>query len=156
MEKISESTSAKKILFLPCSGAGYNGELARQAAIQLTENSPIADKSLMLCFTIFIRYGLLKEDQSFKSMSDYLKSNFIVIIDGCSGGCALKILKKFDIKPDLVINLNKLIPKKMLDINAIQNQCDIPRLSNIKKEDLEKVSSFMMDQLKEKKIIKND
>jgi len=36
MEKMSESTSAKKILFLPCSGAGYNGELARQAAIQLT------------------------------------------------------------------------------------------------------------------------
>jgi len=153
---MSESTSAKKILFLPCSGAGYNGELARQAAIQLTENSPIADKSLMLCFTIFIRYGLLKEDQSFKSMSDYLKSNFIVIIDGCSGGCALKILKNFNIKPDLVINLNKLIPKKMLDLSAIQNQCDIPRLSNIKKEDLEKVSNFIMNQLKEKNIIKND
>jgi uncharacterized metal-binding protein len=94
MEKMSESISAKKIILIPCSGAGYNGELARQAAIQLTENSTIADKSLMLCFTIFLRYGLLKEDQSFKNMSEYLKSNFIVVIDGCSGGCALKILKK--------------------------------------------------------------
>ena len=150
---MSESIRVKKIILIPCSGAGYNGELARQAAIQLTENSPIADKSLMLCFTIFLRYGLLKEDQSFKNMSEYLKSSFIVVIDGCSGGCALKILKNFDLKPDLVVNLNKLIPKKMLDLNAIQNPCDIPRLSNIKKEDLEKVSNFIMDQLKEKKII---
>jgi len=150
---MSESIRVKKIILIPCSGAGYNGELARQAAIQLTENSPIADKSLMLCFTIFLRYGLLKEDQSFKNMSEYLKSSFIVVIDGCSGGCALKILKNFDLKPNLVVNLNKLIPKKMLDLNAIQNPCDIPRLSNIKKEDLEKVSNFIMDQLKEKKII---
>jgi uncharacterized metal-binding protein len=153
---MTASTNARKIIFIPCSGAGYNGELARQAAIRFTENSPLADKSLMLCFTIFLRYGLLKEDQAFKGMSDYLKSNFIVIIDGCSGGCALKILKNFDIKPDLVINLNKLIPKKVLDINAIQNPCDIPRLSNIKKEDLEKVSNFIVDQLKEKQIIKTD
>jgi len=150
---MSESIRVKKIILIPCSGAGYNGELARQAAIQLTENSPIADKSLMLCFTIFLRYGLLKEDQSFKNTSEYLKSSFIVVIDGCSGGCALKILKNFDLKPNLVVNLNKLIPKKMLDLNAIQNPCDIPRLSNIKKEDLEKVSNFIMDQLKEKKII---
>lgn len=153
---MSSFTNAKKIIFIPCSGAGYNGELARQAAIQLTENSSIADKSTMLCFTIFLRYGILKEDQSFKGMSDYLKSNLIVVIDGCSGGCALKILKNFDIKPDLVINLNKLIPKKVLDIKSIQNTCDIPRLSNIKKDDLEKVSNFIIDQLRDKKIIKGD
>lgn len=33
----------KEIKIIACSGAEYNGELARQAAITLSENSPIAE-----------------------------------------------------------------------------------------------------------------
>ncbi len=146
---------SKKIIFIPCSGADYNGELSRKVAIQLSDTSFIANSSSMLCFTIFLRHSLLKEEDSFKRIKDHLVSSYVVIIDGCSGSCAFKILKFLDINPDLVINLTKLVPKKPLDFKDIESFKNRPCLSKIKTSDIEKVSNHILQLLKEKKIINN-
>ncbi len=142
----------KGIIFVPCSGGDYNGELARHVAIHLSETSAIADKSSMLCFTIFLRNNLLREP-SFEFMKKDLTSNYIVLIDGCSGACAFKILKHLEIKPDLVINLNKLIPKPKINLNDLQAFKNRPRMSNLRQEDISKVMHYILLQLQEKNII---
>ncbi len=145
----------KRIIFIPCSGSEYNGELARHVAIQLNEASAIADKSSMLCFTIFLRNFLLKEP-SFEFMKADLTSNYIVLIDGCSGACTFKILKHFEITPNLVINLNKLIPKPKMNLNDIQAFKNRPRMNDLRQEDISKVIDYVFLQLQEKNIIDLD
>ncbi|MHA1130449.1 MAG: putative zinc-binding protein [Candidatus Helarchaeota archaeon] len=144
----------KRIIFVPCSGGEYNGELARRVAIQLSETSAIANNSSMLCFTIFLRNNLLREP-SFEFIKKDLTSNYIVLIDGCSGACAFKILKHFEITPNLVINLNKLIPKPKINLNDLQAFKNLPRMSNIKQEDILKVENYVIEQLEAKGLIKN-
>ncbi|MHA1251143.1 MAG: putative zinc-binding protein [Candidatus Helarchaeota archaeon] len=142
----------KHIIFVPCSGSEYNGELARHIAIKLSEKSPIADMSSMLCFTILLRTNLL-EEPSFEIMKNDLTSNYIVVIDGCSGACAFKILKHLKITPDLVINLNKLVPKSKINLNDPQAFINRPRMSNLRQEDIDKVTHYILNQLQANKII---
>ncbi|MHA1266976.1 MAG: putative zinc-binding protein [Candidatus Helarchaeota archaeon] len=143
----------RNILFIPCSGAEYNGELARHVVIQLSEISPIAEISSVLCLTIFLKYHLLNKERLFEIMKKNIASNFSVVIDGCSGSCALHLLKTLDVKPDLVINLRKLVPKPTINFNDLQAFLNQPRMSNLKQEDIEKVTTYVLNQLSERKII---
>jgi uncharacterized metal-binding protein len=147
-------TSSKTLLFIPCSGASYHGELARQVAIHLVENSPLAPFSSMLCFTIFLRHNLLHEKKSVFSMKNLLSSSFTIAIDGCTGACALKIFQFLKITPALTINLQQLIPKESINYVDSQAVKTRPRLSAIKPEDVEKVSTYILNQLLEKQILK--
>jgi len=133
----------RHIIFIPCPGSEYNGELARRAAIQLSEVSTIADKSSMFCLTIFLRNNLLKES-SFEYMKTELTSNYIILIDGCNKACTFKILKHFEIKPHLVINLNKIIPKPKINLNDIQTFKNLPRMSDLRQEDINKVINYVL------------
>jgi len=147
------------IKIIPCSGAEYNGELARQVAIRLYEKGPIAHHSSMLCFTIFLRTLLSNPQRAPEIIKTQLSSSPVIVIEGCNGSCVLKILKilnSADFKPDLQINVEKLVPKKIIDHkngSSIENPF---RISNIKNEDIEIVSSSIVEQLKDKGIIKAD
>jgi len=142
----------KSVIFIPCSGAEYNGELARQAAIRLSEKSSIAKNCSVLCLTITLKYFILKKEQYFNIMKNNITSNFSVIIDGCSGACAFQIFRKLDIKPDLVINVNKIVPKKILNLKDINELTQISQMSNIKEKDIEKVCDYILQKLKENDI----
>lgn len=146
----------RRIIFVPCSGGEYLGELARRAAIQLSEASIIANSSSMLCLTIFLRYHLLNEKASFEFMKKDLTSNYIVLIDGCSGACAFKMLKSLGITPHIVINLNKLIPKPRIDLNDLQAFQNRPQMFNVRQEDLEKITNYILQELQEKQLIDLD
>jgi len=147
------------IKIIPCSGAEYNGELARQVAIRLCEKGPIAHHSTMLCFTIFLRTLLSNPERVPEIIKNQLSSSSVIVIEGCKGSCVLKILKilnSADFKPDLQINIEKLIPKKIMNYkksNSIENPF---RLSNIKNEDIEMVSNSIIEQLTDKGTIKSD
>lgn len=142
----------KDLEFIACSGADYNGELARQVAIRLCENSPIQDNSSLFCFTIFLKNCMLKDKKAFETMKQQLTSSSIIVIDGCSGGCVFKLLNFLKIKPDLVINLQKLVPKEKINPNDISS-FKRPNLAHVREEDIEKVSNYIMEQLKEKNLI---
>ncbi|MHC1591003.1 MAG: putative zinc-binding protein, partial [Candidatus Helarchaeales archaeon] len=135
-----------KITFIPCSGAEYNGELARKVAIELSEKSPIADFSSVFCMTIFLKYNLLKEERMAEMMKNGLTSGFIVIIDGCSGACAFKIFKHLNIKPNLVVNLRKLIPKKHVDLSNIKAILKQNLMTEIREVDVQKVKNHVLEQ----------
>ncbi|MHA1300490.1 MAG: putative zinc-binding protein [Candidatus Helarchaeota archaeon] len=143
----------REIEIIACSGAEYNGEIARQVAIILSEKSSIADRTTMLCLTIFLRNFLLKEEKMFNMTKEELKSSYLMVIDGCSGACIFKILKSLDIKPDLVVNLNKLIPKPKINFNSIEAFRNRPRMSTIKKEHVDKVVNYIMGKLEESGLI---
>lgn len=143
----------KDIKLIACSGAEYNGELARQVAIELSENSSIADTTSMFCLTIFLRNILLNEEQIIKITKDQLSSSFIVVVDGCTGLCALKILKHLGIKADLIVNVQQLVPKPKINFSDIESFKNRPRMHNVKKEDVEKVSNHIIKRLKEMKAI---
>ena len=144
------------IKIIPCSGAEYNGELSRQVAIRLCENGPIANHSTMLCFTIFLRTILSNPEKATEIIKNQLSSNFVIVIEGCKGSCVLKILKLLnstEFKPDLHINIEKSVPKKIIDYKKIRATENIPRLSNLRIEDIDQVSNSIIKQLKEKGII---
>ena len=147
------------IKIIPCSGAEYNGELSRQVAIRLCEKGSIANHSTMLCFTIFLRTLLSNPERATEIIKYQLSSSFVIVIEGCKGSCVLQILKILnlaDFKPDLHINIEKLIPKKIINYKKISSNENYPRLSNIRTEDIEQVSNSIIEQLKEKDIIKSE
>ncbi|NHI91066.1 MAG: hypothetical protein EAX96_01100 [Candidatus Lokiarchaeota archaeon] len=150
---MNEQKKYERISLIPCSGADYNGELARQAAIKLSEDSPISEFSNMLCFTIFLRYNLLKEDQMASLMKTNLLSTYIVVIDGCSGACAFRILKGLDIEPNLVVNLQKLVPKEVVSPKNVKSILTHRSLNKIKEEDIKKVTNYILKKLQEEKIL---
>ena len=73
------------IKIIPCSGAEYNGELARQVAIRLCEKGPIAHHSTMLCFTIFLRTLLSNPERVPEIIKNQLSSSSVIVIEGCKG-----------------------------------------------------------------------
>jgi len=147
------------IKIIPCSGAEYNGELSRQVAIRLCEKGSIANHSTMLCFTIFLRTLLSNPERAPEIIKNQLSSSFVIVIEGCKGSCVLKILKilnSADFKPDLHINIEKLIPKKIIDYKKSSSIENVPRLSVIKTKDIELISNSILEQLKEKDNIKSE
>jgi len=138
------------VVLIPCSGAEYNGELARQVAIRLKENSKISSISSMHCSTIFFKNVLLKNEQLVEITKNHLKSCFLVIIDGCKTSCADSIFQTLDIKPDLLIHIDDFVPKGRINLNDIEAFKNRPQLSKINEEDIKKIADFVMTQLKER------
>ena len=118
---IEDKNVIDNIIITPCSGAEYNGELARQVAIKLSENSEISSISSMHCSTIFLKNILLKNDILVQITKEHLKSSFSVIIDGCRISCVKTIFNFLELEPDLVIYVDEVVPKQKLNIND-QNQ----------------------------------
>ncbi len=147
---IEDKNVIDNIIITPCSGAEYNGELARQVAIKLSENSEISSISSMHCSTIFLKNILLKNDILVQITKEHLKSSFSVIIDGCRISCVKTIFNFLELEPDLVIYVDEVVPKQKLNINDLEAFKNLPRLSNIKKEDINKVTNLITEKLKEK------
>jgi len=147
---IEDKNVIDNIIITPCSGAEYNGELARQVAIKLSENSEISSISSMHCSTIFLKNILLKNDILVQITKEHLKSSFSVIIDGCRISCVKTIFNFLELEPGLVIYVDEVVPKQKLNINDLEAFKNLPRLSNIKKEDINKVTNLITEKLKEK------
>lgn len=146
-----ENVKKKNIILIPCSGAEYNGELARRVAIRLSENSKISLISTMHCSTIFLKNVLLKQERMIEITKNNLRSSYIIIIDGCKISCASTIFRFLQIEPDIVIHIDELVPKAKINLNDIEAFKNRPRMSNIKEEDIEKVSKYLLKKLEEKK-----
>lgn len=146
----------ENIVLIPCSGSEYHGELARQSAINLAENSNISSLASMACSTIFLRNVLLSKDRMVEITKQHLKNSFLIMINGCNSSCASQIYKHLGIKPDLSISVQDIIPKQHININDISSFKNLNKLSEIKKEDIEKVSEYVLNELKQKNLILND
>ncbi|HEY0087655.1 MAG TPA: putative zinc-binding protein [Candidatus Lokiarchaeia archaeon] len=140
----------ENIVLIPCSGAEYNGELARQVAIRLKENSQVSSISSMHCSTIFLKNILLKKEQLVEITKNHLKSSFLVIIDGCKTSCANSIFQFLEIKPDLLVHVDDFVPKERTNLNDIEAFKNRPQLCKIKEEDIKKIADCVMTQLKER------
>ena len=139
---------AKNIVLIPCSGSEYHGELARQVAIRLAEKSRIASISSMTCSTIFLKNILLGKDNLVEITKNHLKQSFLIIINGCNTACASVIYKHLDIAPDMIISINDIIPKQHMNLNDLNTFKNLPKLSEIKEEDVKKVLEFVFQELK--------
>ena len=138
----------ENIVLIPCSGSEYHGELARQVAIRLVEKSKIATISSMTCSTIFLKNVLLEKQHLVEITKNHLKHSFIIIINGCNTACASVIYKNLDIVPDLIISVQDIIPKQRMNLNDLNTFKNLPKLSEIKEEDLRKVNEFVLQELK--------
>lgn len=143
-----EEIKKENIVLISCSGAEYHGELAHQVAIRLAEQSSISEISSKLCTTILFKNALLKKDRLVEITKRYLKHNFIVVIDGCKTSCASKILKTLEINSDLIITVQDIVPKPKMNLNDLSTYKNLPKLSNLKEEDLEKVTNHILEKLK--------
>ena len=139
---------AENIVLIPCSGSEYHGELARQVAIRLVEKSKIASISSMTCSTIFLKNVLLEKEQLVEITKNHLKHSFIIIINGCNTACASVIYKHLEIVPDLIISVQDIIPKQRMNLNDLNTFKNLPKLSEIKEEDIRKVLEFVLQELK--------
>jgi uncharacterized metal-binding protein len=139
---------AKNIVLIPCSGAEYHGELARQVAIRLAEKSKIAFISSMTCSTIFLKNVLLEKQQLVEITKNHLKHSFIIIINGCNTACTSAIYEYLGIVPDLIISVQDIIPKQHINLNDLDTFKNLPKLSEIKEEDITNVSEFVLQELK--------
>ena len=139
---------AKNIVLIPCSGSEYHGELARQVAIRLAEKSKIAPISSMTCSTIFLKNALLGKEHLVEITKNHLKHSFIIIINGCNAACASAIYKHLDIVPDLIISVQDIIPKQHMNLNDLNAFKNLPKLSEIKEEDVKKVIEYVLQELK--------
>ena len=138
----------ENIVLIPCSGSEYHGELARQVAIRLAEKSKIASISSMTCSTIFLKNVLLEKEQLVEITKNHLKHSFIIIINGCNTACASVIYKHLDIVPDLIVSVQDIIPKQRMKLNDLNTFKNLPKLSEIKEEDIRKVLEFVLQELK--------
>ena len=140
---------AENIILIPCSGSEYHGELARQVAIRLAEKSKIASISSMTCSTIFLKNVLLEKEKLVEITKNHLEHSFIIIINGCNKTCASVIYKHLNIVPDLIISVQDIIPKQHMNLNDLNTFRNLPKLSEIKDEDIRKVVEFVLQELKE-------
>ena len=140
---------AVNIVLIPCSGSEYHGELARQVAIRLAEKSKIASISSMTCSTIFLKNVLLEKEKLVEITKNHLEHSFIIIINGCNTACTSVIYKHLDIVPDLIISVQDIIPKQHMNLNDLNTFRNLPKLSEIKDEDIRKVVEFVLQELKE-------
>ena len=138
----------ENIVLIPCSGSEYHGELARQVAIRLAEKSKIASISSMTCSTIFLKNVLLEKQQLVEITKNHLKHSFIIIINGCNTACASAIYKHLGIVPDLIISVQDIIPKQRMNLNDLNTFKNLPKLSEIKEEDIRKVIEIVLQELK--------
>lgn len=139
---------AENIVLIPCSGSEYHGELARQVAIRLAEKSKIASISSMTCSTIFFKNVLLEKEKLVEITKNHLELSFIIIINGCNTACTSVIYKHLDIVPDLIFSVQDIIPKQHMDLNDLNTFKKLPKLSEIKEEDIRKVLEFVLQTLK--------
>ena len=139
---------AENIILIPCSGSEYHGELARQVAIRLAEKSKIASISSMTCSTIFLKNVLLEKEKLVEITKNHLEHSFIIIINGCNKTCASVIYKHLNIVPDLIISVQDIIPKQHMNLNDLNTFKNLPKLSEIKEEDIRKVIEFVLQELK--------
>ncbi len=137
----------ENIILIPCSGSEYHGELARQAAIILAEKSKISVITSMTCSTIFLKNVLLGKDKLVEISKNHLKNSFIVIINGCTTSCASEIYRALEIEPDLIISVQNLIPKQHLNLNDLNAFNKLPKMSEIKQEDLDLVINHILSEL---------
>ncbi len=138
----------ENIVLITCSGSEYHGELARQVAIRLAEKSKIASISSMTCSTIFLKNVLLEKQQLVEITKNHLKHSFILIIIGCNTACASTIYKHLSIVPDLIISVQDIIPKQRMNLNDLNTFKNLPKLSEIKEEDIRKVIESVLQVLK--------
>ena len=139
---------AENIILIPCSGSEYHGELARQVAIRLAEKSKIASISSMTCSTIFLKNVLLEKEKLVEITKNHLEHSFIIIINGCNTACTSVMYKHLDIVPDLIISVQDVIPKQRMNLNDLNTFKNLPKLSEIKEEDIRKVIEFVLQELK--------
>lgn len=137
----------ENIVLIPCSGSEYNGELARQVAIRLAEKSEIASISSMTCSTIFLKNVLLGKEKLVEITKNHLEHSFIIIINGCNTACASVIYNHLNIIPDLIISVQDIIPKQSMNLNDLTTFKKLPKLSEIKEEDVRKVLEFVFQEL---------
>ncbi len=138
---------AENIVLIPCSGSEYHGELARQVAIRLAEKSKIASISSLTCSTIFLKNVLLEKEQLVEITKNHLKHSFIIIINGCNTACVSVIYKHLDIVPDLIISVQAIIPKQRMNLNDLNTFKNLPKLSEIKEEDIRKVLEYILQEI---------
>ena len=138
----------ENIVLIPCSGSEYHGELARQVAIRLAEKSKIASISSMTCSTIFFKNVLLEKEKLVEITKNHLEHSFIIIINGCNTACTSVIYKHLDIVPDLIFSVQDIIPKQHMNLNDLNTFKNLPKLSEIKEEDIRKVLEFVLQKLK--------
>ena len=138
----------ENIVLVPCSGSEYHGELARQVAIRLAEKSLISTISSMSCSTIFLKNVLLKKDRLVEITKNNLKQSFIVMINGCNTACASEIYSNLKIKPDLIISVQDIIPKQRMNLNDLNTFRNLPKLSEVKEEDISKVLEYVLQKLR--------
>jgi uncharacterized metal-binding protein len=146
-------TQPENIVLIPCSGSEYHGELARQVAIRLAEESKIASISSMTCSTIFLKNVLLEKQQLVEITKNHLKHSFIIFINGCNTACASVIYKHLEIVPDLIISVQAIIPKQHMNLNDLNTFKNLPKLSEIKEEDIRKVLEFVLQDLQKHGLI---
>ncbi len=138
----------ENIVLIPCSGSEYHGELARQVAIRLAEKSIIASISSMTCSTIFLKNVLLGKDRLVEISKSHLTHSFTIIINGCNTACASVIYNHLDIVPDLIISVQDIIPKQHMNLNDLTTFKRLPKLSEIKEDDIRTVIEFVLQELK--------
>jgi len=102
----------------------------------------------MTCSTIFLKNILLGKDNLVEITKNHLKQSFLIIINGCNTACASVIYKHLDIAPDMIISINDIIPKQRMNLNDLNTFKNLPKLSEIKEEDVKKVLEFVFQELK--------
>ncbi len=106
------STNAN-IMLLACSGASNLGQIANQAAVQLTQDG----FGRMFCLAAIGAH-----------INNFLKSAKeaprMVAIDGCPIGCAKKLLEHCDVPPDRYVIVSDLGIEKVMSVNLDQRQID--------------------------------
>jgi len=137
----------QNIILIPCSGSEYHGELARQVAIRLAEKSNISSMSSMTCSTIFLKNILLGKNQLVEITKNHLKRSFVIMINGCNTACVSQIYEHIDTSPDLIISVQDIIPKRRLNLNDLRTFKDMPKLSEIKEDDINKVIKHILKEL---------
>jgi len=148
--KDSLNEKLENIVLIPCSGSEYHGELARQVAIHLSEKSELSNIISMTCTTIFFKNVFLGKDNIVEITRNHLKHSFIVVINGCNTACTSQIYEHLDIKPDLIISVQDVIPKQRVNLNDLDAFRKLKKLSDIDQDDLNLVTSHILSELEKK------
>ena len=101
----------------------------------------------MTCSTIFLKNVLLEKEQLVEITKNHLKHSFIIIINGCNTACVSVIYKHLDIVPDLIISVQAIIPKQRMNLNDLNTFKNLPKLSEIKEEDIRKVLEYILQEI---------
>lgn len=118
-----QSPSALKHLFvLPCSGPCNVGQLANQAAVELTQEG---------LGTMFNLPGLAAHRPIFVQAAQEL-ARTMVVVDGCSVGCARSVVEHLHIPVGTYVVVTDLGMDKSDDLNLVKE--DLTKVKNALKE----------------------